>query len=269
MPNGTTPHPQNFPTARPRTQPKWTPQWGPYKRRREVINNHILAMAAETVGDLETVRIASENRLRSLTDPELFGLTLHHPDVLKLSGLVEGLKDLESEAIKHLQKCMKSHPMGAFVQSATGIGLKQGARLLVSIGDPYWNDLHERPRTVSELWAFCGMHVKEGHAVHRSKGVQSNWSPEGRMRVWLIAQSCIKTKGKYRDVYDAGRVKYEDATHRQECKRCGPKGKPAQPGSPISLGHQHARATRLICKEVLKDLWIEARRLHGEQALAA
>lgn len=233
-----------------------------------MINNHILSMAAETVDDLEKVRIAAENRLRSLTDPKLFGLTLHHPDVLKLHSLVTGLQGLETDAVKNLQRAMKAHPLGDFVQSSTGIGLKQGARLLASIGDPYWNDLHDRPRTVSELWAFCGMHVKDGKAVHHSKGAHSNWNSEARMRVWLIAQSCIKTKGKYRDIYDAGRAKYETALHRHECKRCGPSGKPAQPGSPLSPGHQHARATRLICKEVLKDMWIASRGIH-ESSLAA
>lgn len=228
-----------------------------------------LAMAAEVVDDLEKVRIANENRLRSLTDPEIYGLTLHHPDVMQLAALVEQLKATEAQAVKNLEKVMKAHPLGKWVKESTGVGFKQCARLLASVGDPYWNDLHERPRTVSELWAFCGMHVVNGAAVHRSRGVQSNWSPDARMRVWLIAQSCIKTKGKYRDVYDGGRVKYEGAVHVSECKRCGPKGKPALPGSELSAGHQHARATRLICKEVLKDLWLEAKRIHESVEVVA
>lgn len=227
-----------------------------------------LAMTAETVDDLEKVRIANENRLRSLTDPELFGLTDQDPEVLALSRLVEELKLLEVTAVKNLQKVMKKHPLGPWVKTATGVGEKQCARLLSSIGDPYWNDLHQRPRTVSELWAFCGMHVINGAAVHRTRGQQSNWSPDARMRIWLIAQSCIKTKGKYRDVYDAGRIKYADAIHASDCKRCGPKGNPAPPGSVLSAGHQHARATRLICKEVLKDLWIESRKFHEVEIAA-
>lgn len=40
------------------------------------------------------------------------------------------------------------------------------------------------------------------------------------------------------------------------------KGKPAQPGSPLSLGHQHARARRLIAKTILRDLFEEAKRIH-------
>lgn len=42
----------------------------------------------------------------------------------------------------------------------------------------------------------------------------------------------------------------------------GPAGKPAPTGSPLSTGHQHARALRLVAKTVLRDLWREARRIH-------
>ncbi len=46
------------------------------------------------------------------------------------------------------------------------MGEKQAARLLAAIRDPYWNDLHDRPRTVSELWAYAGYHTLpvSGHA---------------------------------------------------------------------------------------------------------
>jgi len=64
-------------------------------------------------------------------------------------------------------------------------------------------------------------------------------------------------------VYDTTRAKYADVIHNASCVRCGPAGKPALVGSPLSDGHKHARALRAIAKEVLRDLWIEARRLHG------
>ncbi len=47
-----------------------------------------------------------------------------------------------------------------------------------------------------------------------------------------------------------------DKTHTVECVRCGPSGKPAQPGSPWSKGHQHAHALRVVGKEILRDLWV-------------
>lgn len=103
-------------------------------------------------------------------------------------------------------------------------------------------------------------------APKRQRGQKANWSEEARKRAWLIATSCVKAPAgsKYRTVYDETRAKYADAVHKTPCVRCGPKGKPAEIGSLLPPAHQHARALRAIAKEVLRDLWIEARRLHGE-----
>jgi hypothetical protein len=101
------------------------------------------------------------------------------------------------------------------------------------------------------------------------------------MRVYLIAEACIKFDGKpdkndrprplspYRAVYDTGRAKYAGAVHPAPCRRCGPSGSPAAAGTPLSPGHQHARALRLVMKAILRDLWAEARLLHGESQEAS
>lgn len=81
-----------------------------------------------------------------------------------------------------------------------------------------------------------------------------------------LATSCMKqTSSPYRAIYDDARAKYADAVHTAECVRCGPSGKPAQPGSPLSPGHQNARAIRIVCKEFLKDVWREAKRIHTDE----
>ncbi|HHX46149.1 MAG TPA: hypothetical protein GX718_02075 [Brevibacterium sp.] len=233
-------------------------------------------MLAEVLDELETVRIANENRVRQLTRTEAdsdgeergFGLTLDNPMVQKLVTSVEALAQAEHEATLNLQRAMRAHPLGPWVKSQAGVGEKQAARLLATIGDPFWNDLHDRPRTVSELWAFAGYAVHDGHAQARRRGERSNWSADAKMRTYLIAVSCVKQsaeKSKYRRVYDEGRAKYADAAHPHDCKRCGPAGKPALAGSPLSAGHQHNRAIRLISKELLKDLWIASRDLYAQK----
>jgi hypothetical protein len=314
--------------------------------RAPVLADPLLALAADVLDDLERVRIANENRLRQLTRDETdkdgqergFGLTTDHPDVARLAALVEALAKAEHDATLNLQRMVRRHPLGPWIKQAKGVGEKQAARLLAAIGDPYWNDLHNRPRLVSELWAFCGYSVHKlpvGHvtpdtqrlraggaptpahqsrcdthvrivggnphpanqesydthvclvggalagsnpdhlrvdshmtyvgvAVTRQRGMKANWSPTAKMRAFLIAESIVKAGGPYREVYDHAREKYADAIHAVECKRCGPAGKPAPTGSPISAGHQHARALRLVAKTVLKDLWREAKRIHEE-----
>ena len=281
-----------------------------------ILRDPLLGVYADVLDDLESVRTANENRLRALTDTSDLGhgLTLDNPDVARLAALVDALKASEHQAVLNLQRSMRKHPLWEWAEPIKGLGQKQFARLLAVVGDPYWNDLHQRPRTVSELWAYCGYHVITsgshlvcdtqgppaagstspahrrsdthpsgggGSACHtdqsgddtqtrtvgvapkRQRGHKSNWNEDARKRCYLIAESCMKQRGSiYRDVYDTTRAKYADAVHTSECTRCGPKGKPAQVGSPLSLGHQHARGLRAVAKQFLKDLWIESKRLH-------
>jgi hypothetical protein len=267
-------------------------------------NGPLLALLADTLDDLERTRIANENRLRQLTRTETdsdgeergFGLTLDQPQVAALADVVAALGKLEHQATLNLQRALRKHPLGPWVKATVGVGEKQGARLIAAIGDPYWNTLYDRPRLVSELWAYCGLHVhpaaqtrfgthrtcggggKQGDPGHappeaqgrpagvaptRTRGQRANWSTTAKTRAYLIAESCIKqARSPYRAVYDEGREKYADAVHPAPCRRCGPAGKPADEGSPLSAGHQHARAMRLVMKEILRDLWTESKRIH-------
>jgi hypothetical protein len=236
-----------------------------------ILADPLLALSADVLDDLERVRCANENRLRALTTPfdredadgecRGHGLSTANPDVLRLSKLVDALKDAEHQSILNLSRVMRQHPLGSWVKGQTGVGEKQAARLLATLRDPYWNDLHDRPRTLRELWSYCGF--GDAEKQRRRRGEKANWNDDARKRTWLIAASCIKqADSPYRKVYDDTRTKYAEAVHQDPCPRCGPKGKPAQPGSPLSLGHQHARGMRAMCKEILRDLWEESRRIH-------
>jgi hypothetical protein len=202
------------------------------------------------------------------------------------------MKDVEDQAIRNMVRRVRKHPLWPLVKDERGIGEKQFARLIATIHDPAWNDLYDRRRTCRELRAYCGIHVIEirnpdnkmgadskvpsvvGVAPKRQRGIKSNWSEDARKRLWLIASQVVQlNSGKYADlpnrsqyieVYEKTRAKYVDAVHEVPCVRCGPKGKPAQPGSPLSLGHQHARGLRKMMSELLKDLWREAYRLHTD-----
>lgn len=59
----------------------------------------------------------------------------------------------------------------------------------------------------------------------------------------------------YRVVYDQRRLETAERLHGQPCVRCGPSGKPAQPGTPWSKNHQLADALRIVGKTILRDIW--------------
>jgi hypothetical protein len=265
-----------------------------------------LALMADVLDDAESTRIANENRLRALTRAETdsdgeergYGLLDDDPVVVRLTRLVDGLAAIEHQAALDLNRLMRQHPLGAWGKAQKGVGEKQLARLLAVVGDPYWNTLHDRPRTVSELWAYCGYHVlpagqmSNGHqaspasedsssaggdpghrtidvqrtcagvAARRRKGQKANWSTTAKTRAYLIAESMLRAGN--RETYDKRKASTEGRAHASECVRCGPKGKPALPGTPWSDGHRHADALRITAKELLKDLWREAKRFHEE-----
>ncbi|WP_369068577.1 hypothetical protein [Kineococcus terrestris] len=237
-----------------------------------------LLLAAAALDDIERTANANANRLRMLTrdvedsDGRIrgAGLTAEHPQVATLTAIVDTLKQLEKDATRNLEKAMKAHPLGPWVKAQAGVGNKQAARLLAAIGDPYWREdlLHEDgtvrvpagPRTVSALWAYCGRHVIDGDAARRRKGQRANWSVSAGSRAYVIAEACIKQTGEpmkngitrarspYRDVYDARRA-HTLMTHPE-----------------WTDAHSHNDAMRVTTKALLRDLWIEARRLHHEAA---
>lgn len=242
----------------------------------ESLDDPFLAFAAAMLDDLEAVRIAQANRLGDLTrgGPDAdgivrgLGLDARDPDVARVAAIVDIINDAEHQATLNLQRIMRRHPLGPWIKAQKGVGDKQAARLLAVIGDPYINASTGQPRTVSALWAYCG---HGDPARRRRKGMTQAdlfalGSPDAKKRIWGIAASCLKAQGPYADVYYARKDATVGREHVTECVRCGPSGKPAQPGSPWSDAHRHADALRVVGKAFLRDLWIEARRLHEERS---
>ncbi len=235
------------------------------------MSDMLLNTIAAHLDDIEEMRKSTANRLRILTATEPdedgvmrgFGLDTGHIVVRSLTESLDVLEIEEAETIKILQRQMREHPLGPWVKAQKGVGEKQAARLLAAIGDPYWIDEAEfeddegnvivreaGPRTVSQLWAYAGLHVDKdsSSAVRRKKGVQSNWKTEIKTRAYLVATSCIKqVASPYRKVYDERRARTAE-THPE-----------------WTAGHSHNDALRIVSKALLKNMWIEAKRLHDER----
>lgn len=273
-----------------------------------------LALAADILDDLERTKLANENRLRQLTRSETdadgeergFGLDESHPDVARLAALVQMLADAEHQATLNLQRAMRRHPLGPWVKAQKGIGDKQAARLLAKIGDPAVNAATGQYRTVSALWAYCGLHVISptgqsgldahtpaagggsnsaggdpshtcrdaqkqlaGVAARRQKGVKANWSTDAKTRAWLIVASCIKQLDP--------RCKRDGIAEHADGCGCSPyrivvderRRHTAVTHPEWTPGHSLNDGMRIACKRLLRDLWREARRIHAEELAAA
>ena len=274
-----------------------------------------LAFLAGFLYDFEEFRKASANRLRAATTPKDkadedgkcrgLGLSVDDSCVHAAAETLLRTQVAEDEMVLELKRRFRGHPLHPFVAARKGLGEKTVARLLGAIGDPYWNGKYGRPRTVGELWAYCGLHGSNGHrakgyrcdgcgaevlngvkknAPHGCGGgagggvgrwqAKTNWSGQAKMRTFLCIEPCIKLDGKpdkngrarakspYRTIYEDAKAKAAEHLHTDVCARCGPKGKPAKVGSPWSDGHKHGHAMRIARKELLRDLWLEAKRIH-------
>jgi hypothetical protein len=247
----------------------------------------LLKITASSVSDLEQLKLQVQNRLRQLTRDEAdsdgkirgLGLSEDHEVVVALAGVAEIIQRQEEAMVKVLERQVRTHPCGPWAKRTKGAGLKTTGRLLGAIGDPYLRPGHddpeteewvpEQPRTLNQLYSYCGMSVRNGttdgspggHAPAHRRGERGNWSAEARLRLYVMADRQV-IGGFYRPVYDMGREKYANAVHAEVCVRCGPSGSPAQIGSPLSKAHQHARALRLVSKAILADLYAEAKEYH-------
>lgn len=248
------------------------------------LNDPLLGMLATTVDDLEQLKTASENRLRQLTrtgedkdgEERGFGLDDNHPSVKTQRIILENIDTAYKKSVLNLTRSMKAHPLGPWVKEQKGLGEKTIARLLAAIGDPYWMVRHEkqgdnlviiedRARTVSELWAYCGLDPRNGQSRRRAKGELANWKADAKMRCWNVVQPIIKCPDSpYRKMYDELKESMQGAVYSEAYEGRMFKGKPIEVGQPLSKGHIEARVQRRLMKQILQDLWIESKRLHEE-----
>lgn len=244
------------------------------------MHDYELSILATLVHDIEKTRKATRNRLQWLTEnkqatepktndlvyldngePKMWGLGLpdDHGAVIATQTFFDELGKVESDVVKKLEKRMKAHPLGPFVKRHNGLGNKTVARLLAAVGDPAYNSFTGEPRMLSQLWQYAG----HGSESKFTKGQQSFWNSEAKTRLFIIAERCKVTGkqsgSKYRDIYDNRKAETEGKRHTTACAQC----KHAEPGDPWKDGHREADALRITGKEILRDLWLEARKYHG------
>lgn len=238
------------------------------------IADPMLFTLAQTLQDYETLRIAEEHRLRIFSTPSDvpdedgvcrgFGYAEDSNEVQVVKGLIDPLKDLEHRTVLSLQKRMRVNPIWPYFKDVKGVGEKTLARLMACIGDPYLRPLDDgsyEPRTVSQLWAYCGMHTmpnKDGEiiAAKRMKGVQANWNTEAKTRLFLLSQNLLRQgirkdkDGNQFAVTPYGQLYLDRRAHTAVTH---PEWNP---------GHGLNDALRIMGKELLKQLWRAAREIH-------
>jgi hypothetical protein len=242
-----------------------------------------LTLLSDQLDDLERVRIATANRLRSFTEPveiasagiviDKGGAGTAEADALQAQ--LDAITLAEKSAVREIQRGMKRHPLADFVSGVKGIGEKTVARLLGSIGDPAWRYDMEAgemvPRTLSQFWSYCG--YGDAETQRRRKGVKSNWNAEARKRVHVIAAGTIKSRcvacakqGKEREEGEGWIAPPKNCSCAEDGYRYRAifdEARGHYDAEDITDAHKMNRALRKVKKEFLRDLWLEAGGGHG------
>jgi len=252
----------------------------------------ILRIWAESLYDHQDVRISSLNRVRSLirrkllelgfepdkkkkkdseaepkwTDKELNKLMKQAEDQKKLTEAdYNFLKDSFDLAQKEttIEKDYENHLSPLIHEEAiwkewliyvNGISVRNACRLLRYFG------YCERFDTVSKLWAYSGLAVKDGQSIRRKKGEKLPYNLKIKTGVLgVVGSSLIKANKSYKkQIYDTYKSRILergccDNPHKKlKGKMC--KDKP---------GHADKMAQRKMVKVFLEHYWQKTRELKG------
>ena len=231
----------------------------------------LLGHFARQLWDVQKERIGAGNRVAAM---ERDGLGAYAEPA---RHVVREYEAIERAIDRELTKLAKQHFMADWIAQQRGIGLPGFARLLGVTGNI------DRFSTVSKLWKYLGLHVVDGHAPRREKGVAwthtactgghmekckqdcttdhhpncspfgvgNAYSPQGRVICHQIGEAIVKVggDGPYRRAYDQKKAYYE--SERQEWTQA----------------RRHNAAMRYAVKELIKNLWIEWHTRRGHMSL--
>lgn len=223
---------------------------------------------ARQLWDVQKERIGAGNRVAAMERDELgaFAEPARH--------VVREYEAIERGIDRELTKLARQHFMRDWIEAQRGIGLPGFARLLGVTGDI------SRFPTVSKLWKYLGLHVVDGHAPKRQKGVPwthtncqgghlltckptcttdhhpnctpdgigTAYAPQGRVICHQLGEAIVKVggDGPYRRAYDEKKAYYEA-------------GRPEW-----TQARRHNAAMRYAVKELIKHLWIEWHTRRGQ-----
>lgn len=225
--------------------------------------------------DLQTVRIAVGNRGAAMERDGIAPIYQGVPlgpkaqATVSIPEIAGGLETLEHQVVLTLQRLVRQHFMRDWVEAQRGLGLLGFAGLVGVTGD-----LSRFP-SVAKLWKYLGLHVQDGHAPRREKGVPwthtdcqgghlasckpacttdhhaacvpggvgTAYAPKGRVLCHQLGEAIVKVggSGPYRAAYDRKKAEYEA-------------GRPDW-----TQARRHNAAMRYAVKLLIKEMWIEWR----------
>lgn len=209
----------------------------------------------EVYYDVQAVRLGAQNRIRAAGRN---GLGEDAEQVL-LDWLDERMERQESELKAMVLKEIRGEPLWKdWLKGVKGIGPCIAGGMIAWLGDC------SRFDTVSKLWAYCGLHVVDGHAPKRAVGQKANWNATLRTLAWKAGKSFVMVGKGYRQVYDAEKARLR-VLHPEGVPFDPPRFTKPRDGEEkrellqFSDGHVDAMARRKTVKLFFSHYWEQAR----------
>lgn len=192
-----------------------------------------LRVLCETFKDFQEVRKATKSRAMSYE--KKWGFTL---DALAEQLCV--IKEAEKETRERLVKEIRSYEIfNKWLAEVKGIAETTAAQLIALIEDIGRFD------SVSSLWSYAGLNVKDGKAPSREQGRQISYNPRLKdLCLGVIGVNFLRQNSSYRKFYDYKKEYYIENREWTE-------------------NHCHQAAIRYMVKEFLKQFWVKWRELEG------
>lgn len=227
------------------------------------MNREILRLTVRSLYDVQKLRIEMSNRLSA---QQRIGVLTEEWN-LRCQAHQRRLEVAELEMEKDLKALLKLEPIWpGFLIGVKGCGTRMGGVIVSEVGDPGRFD------TVSKLWAYCGLHVKDGRAARRKKGEKANWNSFLKTKLLGVLGDCfIKCNSPYREYYD----NYKNRLINRPCPLTPGEHKKALRGQEetaalakleqngCTKGHMHNKAVRYMIKMFMLDLYVEWRKMNG------
>jgi hypothetical protein len=228
-----------------------------------------LKVTVRSRADAQELRLQAEGRLRAAKQDNALSDEWH----ARLKENLEYLIAYEHALDNSIKRLVKHEPMWTgFLEGVKGCGPIIGGRLIGEIGDI------TRFPNPSKLWAYCGLHVKNGRAAKRVKGEKANWHAGLKsLLLEIFTSSVLKARGEYAELY------YNEKQRLETCGWCsmspeehaksdgasptwvpsGHVGPKPQDGDFCTKIHIHYKARRKMAKRFLADYFEAAYRAEG------
>jgi len=246
-------------------------------RVRDIIRRKIEGLPL--VGKVEEKKKVEEKYKEKFKDKEipkyLRDLVKENKITEKEKAYIERIIEVQKNAEKYekeYQKLMmdfvESEPIYTeFLSKIKGISAVLSANLIKELG------YCENAPYISSVWKYFGLHVVNGEAPKRKKGVKLNFNLKLRTLAWKIADSFVKQRTPfYRDIYDKEKAKqlrlmeshYARETHEEIASQVEEETRKYVAKPPKNKKHADLRARRKMVKIFLAHYWQACKELNQE-----